>query len=76
MSREKNILDKKILRNGLDMGLPLQTWVKKTVYGMETCRISGKEKVLGAAVSKDSHANRLEGYEMMHHYWFPWEKCN
>ena len=42
------------LVNGLNMGVPL--WVKKTVHGVETHWLSNKEKVLGAVVSKEGHA--------------------
>ena len=39
--------------NGLNMGLPLWDWIEKTVHGMEMHWLSGKEKVPGAAVSKE-----------------------
>ena len=44
--------------------------IKKTIYGMETHWLSGKEKVLSVAVSKESHADSLVGQERTHHYWF------
>ena len=49
---EKHVLVKKMCTNVLNMGLPLQTWVEKTVHGVEAHWPSCKEKVLGAAVSK------------------------
>ena len=45
----KNVWDKKMLTNGLDMSLPLQAWVKNTV---EMSWLFDKEKFPGAAVSK------------------------
>ena len=41
-----------IFTHKLNMGLSLWAWVEKTVHGVETHWISGKEKVLGEAVSK------------------------
>ena len=38
----------KMFTNGVNMGLPQPTWVRKTVHGMEICWLSGKEKVPGA----------------------------
>ena len=43
-----------------------------TVNGVETHQISGKEKVWGAALSKEGQAESVLG----HHNWFPWERCN
>ena len=43
--------------NGLNMGLPLQTYIKKTVCVVETHLISCKENVLGTAASKEGHAD-------------------
>ena len=36
--------------------------------------ISGKEKVRGAAVSKEGHTDSLLGYERTRHNWFPWAR--
>ena len=41
------------------MGLPLQLWVEDTVQGMETHRLSDKEKVSDAAVCKEDHNDSL-----------------
>ena len=43
--------------NEINMDWPLQGWVKKTVFGMETHWLSGKEKVPGAADSKKGDAD-------------------
>ena len=56
---KKHVSVQKMLTNGLNMGLPLRARVKKTVHGVETHWLSGKEKVLGAAVSKESHAGTV-----------------
>ena len=58
--------------NGLDMALQVSTGVEKTVYGVETHWLSGKEKVTDAAVSKEGHT----GHEMTHHYRFSWKRFN
>ena len=63
--------EKKMFTHGLNMSLPLQAWVGKSVHEVETHRLSGKEKVLGAVVSKEGHADSLLGHERTHHYWFP-----
>ena len=39
--------------NSLNVGLSLWAWVKKIVDGVETPFFSSKEKIPGAAVSKD-----------------------
>ena len=52
--------------NWLNIDLPLQAWVEKTVHGMETHWLSSKEKVPGAAVSKESHAVSLLEHERTH----------
>ena len=61
---------------GLNMGLLLWAWVEKTVHGVVTHWLSGKEQVLNAAVSKEGLADSLLGHERIHHYWFPWRSCN
>ena len=52
----------------LNMGLPLKVWARRTVHGMETHWLSSKEKVLGAAVRKESHADSCVRHERIHHY--------
>ena len=41
------------------MNLPQQSWVKKTVHGEEIHWLTDKEKVTGATVIKESHADSL-----------------
>ena len=36
--------------------------------------LSGKEKVLGATVSGESHVDNIQGNEKAHHYWFSLKK--
>ena len=72
----QRMCDVQMFTNRLSMGLPLRAWVKKTVYGMETERLSSKEKILSAVVSKEDHADNVLGYERIHHYWFSWKRCN
>ena len=43
--------------NGLNMSLPLRVWVKKTIDAVKTHWLFSKEKVLGAMISKEGHAN-------------------
>ena len=66
----------KMLTNGLNLGLLLQAWVEKIVYGAEMHWLSGKEKVLGVAISKKViltlHWCMLRTYD----YWFPWKRWN
>ena len=76
MCMEIHVLVKKTFTNGLNMGLPLQARGEKTVYGVETYWLSGKENILGATVSKESHADDILGHERTHDYWFPWKRCN
>ena len=52
MCMEKYVLTKKKYTNGLHMHLPLPAWVEKTVHGVETHWLAGKEIVPGLAVSK------------------------
>ena len=73
---QKNIFVKKVFTNKLNITLPLQAWVENTVSGVKIHWLSSKEKVLGAAVSKDSHADSLLGDERIHHNWFPWKMYN
>ena len=65
----------KIFTIGLNIGLPLQTWIEKTVHGVETHWLATKEKVPGAAVCNND-AEGLLGYERTHDYWFLWKRCN
>ena len=48
---------------------------KKTVYGVETRWLSGKEIVQGTALNKEGHADSLLGYERIYYYWFPVKGC-
>ena len=57
MCTEKHILVKEIFRNGLKMGFSLRAGVEERVHVVETNRLSAKEKVPGAAVSKEGHAD-------------------
>ena len=41
---------------------------QKTVYGAEVCQLSGKEKVAGAAVSREGHADSLLKHKS-YQYW-------
>ena len=47
-----------------NMCLILLAWVKKTAYWLDAYWLSGKEKVIGAVVNKESHANSLLGHEI------------
>ena len=60
----------KMFPNGLNIGSLLRARIEKTVYGIETHQLSGKEKVLEAAVSKKGHADSLLGDD------FPEKKCD
>ena len=48
MCTEKHVLGEK---KSLQMGYVGTTWIKKTVYGVETYWLSNKEKYLGDAVN-------------------------
>ena len=65
---EKHVLVKKIFANGLYVGLARQAWVGKTVHRVERHWLSGKEKVPGAVVSKEGHADSLLNLEKCHVY--------
>ena len=54
MCTEKHVLVKKTFTNRQNMGMPLLTWVKNTVDGVETYWLSGKEKVPGEEGYADS----------------------
>ena len=49
------------------------TRVDKTVNRVETHWLSRTEKVLGATVSKESHANSVLGHERNHYNLYPWK---
>ena len=53
----------------VNMTVLLRIWVKNTVHDVKTQQLSSKE-VLGAAVSKEGPAGRLQRLEKTHHYWF------
>ena len=55
---------------GLNMGLPQQTWIKKTFIEWKKHWLPGKEKIAGEAVSK-GHATNLFDHEGTYHFWFP-----
>ena len=62
--------------NGLNMALPQWTWVEKTLHGVESHWLSGKEKVLGIAASKEGHGDSVLGHKRINHYKFPWKRWN
>ena len=64
-----------LLKKYLWMSLALQACVEKTGNEGETHRLSSKEKVLGAAVNKESHADCLLRHKRTHHNWFPWKSA-
>ena len=66
----------KMFTNGLNMGLPLQIRVKKTIHQVKTHWLSSKEKVLGTVFSQKGHTESLLRQERAHHNSFPWKKCN
>ena len=53
------LVKKKKFTNGLNLCVSLPAWVEKTVDGLETCWLSGKEKVLGIAYNKEGHADSI-----------------
>ena len=63
-----------IFTNRLNMGLPQLAWVEKTIDGVETHWLSGREKVSNAKLSKEGHADRRLEHEINHDKWFPWKK--
>ena len=68
---EKYVLVRKCLEIGLSWAV-----IKKTVHVVEIYRLSGKGKVPDAIVSKESHADSIQGHERTHHYWFDWKRYN
>ena len=61
---------------GLNGGLPLQACIEKIVHGVKIHWLFNIEKVPGAVVSKEGHAESILGHEKTHHYWFSWKRCN
>ena len=59
----KCFIKNKVFINGLNTGFSLWSWFKKTVYPVKTHWLSGKEQVLGSAVSKENYADKLLGNE-------------
>ena len=58
-------VSKKMFTNWVNISLPLETWVKKTVHGVEAHWLSSKEKVPGSAISKEGQADSFLDYEMI-----------
>ena len=53
--------------------MPQQAQVEKTVDGVETHWLSGKETVPGATFCKEGHADSFPGQETIHHNWLAWK---
>ena len=68
---KKYILIQKIFTNEWEIGFLLQSWVEKTILGVETYWLFSKEKILGAAVSKEGHVDSLLEHERTNHSWLP-----
>ena len=68
MHMEKHVFFKTMFRNGLNMGFLQQDWIQKTVHGEEIDWLFCKEKFLGTAVFKESHAGSVLRYERCNHY--------
>ena len=49
--------------NVLNMDMPQQAWIKKTVQRVETHWLASKEKLQGAAASKEGYADSLLGHK-------------
>ena len=58
------------------MCLSRRAWVEKTVDGEKTHGLTSKEKVPGAVVYKEGHADIFLEHERAHDYWFPWKGWN
>ena len=54
---------KKLFPRELNIDLLLWALVEKTVHGIEVYRLSGKEKIQGAATSKKGHADSILGHK-------------
>ena len=61
----------KMFSNEVNMGVPSRASVKKTFYEVETHWLSGKEKIVDAASSKEGLAYSVLGHEKTHPNWFP-----
>ena len=48
---------------------------KKNAYKWTKHGFTTTIQVLGAAVSKEGHADNLLGHERTYYYWFPWESA-
>ena len=70
-----NIQRNIMFSNGLNMVLLIQARVKQTVHREKTLKLSGKKKVLGAAVSKD-YTDSVLGHQQTYHKGFPWKRSN
>ena len=46
------------------------------LHGVETNWLLNNEKVPSAVVSEGPDSESLHGHESIHHYWFPWKRCN
>ena len=73
MYTEKHI-HKKLFTNRQNIALPCRFWVELTAHGMETHRLTSKENIQGAAVSKESHNNSVGGHVRTHHNWLSWKE--
>ena len=62
MYLEEYVLLKNIWTDGLNTGLPLRAWVKKTVSGV--------------VITIEYHVYSLLGHERTHYNRFPWKRCN
>ena len=58
------------ITNDQNIGLLQRAQIEKTVHGIETHWLFGKENVPGAVVYKEKDAGSLVGHEMIHDYWF------
>ena len=76
MCIEKHVSVKEIYPIILIMGLQQRARVENTVHWGEISSLCGKEKVSGAAVSKEGYADNLLGHKRTHYNWFPWKRCN
>ena len=66
MYREANLIES--CRQIGQTGLSLRARVEKTVHELETHRLSGKERVPGAVVSKQGNADCLLGCKRTYHF--------
>ena len=54
--------------NQLNMGLPLQTWVEKTVYGLKTYDSLSKSSALGRNKMKETLTKEVQ-FKRFHHFY-------